>query len=229
MDCHEHVQMNNASAWASTVVAAVATVQHAGVLGVAGYTAFFAAGVFFCLPCTPLEMLPGFLFGFWVGLPVAIVGKNLGNLAQVLVARTVFRSRAERFVQSYEKSRIIEHIISHGGMMPVMIFRAIALPLYVKNVFLAVTNCSLRVIVLSCLCTGFPFAVMWTFLGSKAKGVVEILNGQKPSLGTPWWMTYALPALLVPVLIFIVRYVRAAWAKAVEEIRVKDKVKAAKN
>ena len=218
----------DASAWASTVVAAVAVVQQAGVLGVAGYTALFATSVFFCLPCTPLEMLPGFLFGFWIGLPVAIVGKNLGNLAQVLVARTVFRGRAERFVQRYEKSRVIEHIISHGGMMPVMIFRAIALPLYVKNVFLAVTNCSVRIIMLSCLCTGFPFAVMWTFLGSKAKGVVEILNGQKPSLGAPWWLNYALPALLVPVLFFVVKYVRVAWAKAVEEIRVQDKLKAAK-
>ena len=107
-------------------------------------------------------------------------------------------------------------------MMPVLIFRAIALPLYVKNVFLAVTNCSLRTIMLSCLCTGFPFAIMWTFLGSKAKGVVEILNGQTPELGAPWWMSYALPVLLLPALIFVAKYARAAWKKAVEEIKLQD-------
>ena len=202
--------------------------QNAGIAGIFGYTAFFAASVFLCLPCTPLEILPGFLFGFWIGLPVAIAGKNLGNLAQILIARHFFRTHAERFVQRYESSRIIEHIISHGGMMPIMIFRAIALPLYVKNVFLAVTNCSLRVIMLSCLCTGFPFAVMWTFLGTKAKGVVEILNGDQPSLDTPWWMTYVLPLLLAPLFLFLYRYVRTAWRNAVEQIKREDKLTSAK-
>ena len=207
------------SAFISVVVMATQSIQQAGILGVVGYTAFFAAGVALCLPCTPLEMLPGFLFGFWVGLPVAIVGKNLGNLIQVLVARTILRQKAEKFVQQYEKSRIIEHILSNGGILPVMIFRAIALPLYVKNVFLALTGCSVRIIMLSCVCTGFPFALVWTYLGSKGKGVVEIMNGQTPSLGAPDWMTYAIPIVLLPIAIFVAKYARESWMKAVDEIR----------
>ena len=106
--------------------------------------------------------------------------------------------------------------------MPVMIFGAIALPLYVKNVFLAVTNCSLRTIMLSCLCTGFPFAIMWTFLGSKAKGVVEILNGQTPELGAPLVDVLCPSCASFACPHFCCKVCAAAWKKAVEEIKLQD-------
>ena len=210
-----------ATGWfVSGVIRIIAWVQGAGWLGVLGYTLFFATGVTLSLPCTPLEMLPGFLFGFRVGLPVAMLGKNLGNLVQVLLARHYLKAWAQRnFLAKYRSFRVVERMVSHKSILPLMLFRAIYLPLNVKNFGLgAMAAIPVRRILAACLLTGFPFAVVWTFLGTKAKGVIEILNGETPSLDVPPWMNWALPVVGLPLLLLLGWYIRRAWRAAEQEV-----------
>jgi uncharacterized membrane protein YdjX (TVP38/TMEM64 family) len=198
--------------------------RDAGHYGVVGYTFFFAISIAFCLPCTPLEMLPGFLFGFQVGLPVAVAGKNMGNLLQVLLARYFLKSWAQRhIIDKYENTRIAQHMIHRGGLTSLLVFRSISMPLYIKNFSLGAMDISLTNIMASCLITGMPFAIVWTFLGTKANGIVQLLTGERPALGTPDWMNWAVPLALVPLLLLLARHVKAEFLKAKEDVEGKKK------
>ena len=198
--------------------------RDAGHYGVVGYTFFFAISILFCLPCTPLELLPGFLFGFQVGLPVAVAGKNLGNLLQVCLVRYFLKSWAQRhIIEKYESTRIAQHMIHRGGLTSLLVFRSISMPLYVKNFSLGAMDISLTNIMASCLITGMPFAILWTFLGTKANGVVQLLAGERPALGTPDWMNWAVPLALVPFLFLLLRHVQAEFLKAKEDVEGKKK------
>jgi len=171
-----------------------------------------------------MEMIPGFLFGFSVGLPVAIIGKNMGNLFQVLLARTLLWNWAQRnIVQKYENCKIAQHMIQRGGFKSLIIFRSISVPLYIKNFGLGAMKIPVSNILLACFLSGLPFAVVWTFLGTKAKGIVQILNGEKPSLGMPDWMNWAVPLALVPIIFFLFRHIKTEWALAKEEIREEER------
>jgi uncharacterized membrane protein YdjX (TVP38/TMEM64 family) len=198
-------------------------VQNAGTHGIIGYTIFFGAGVTFCLPCTPLEILPGFLFGFRIGLPVAIIGKNLGNFNQVLLARFILKNWAQRnIIEKYENCRIAQQMIFRGGFTSLFFFRSVSFPLYVKNFALGAMDISLSNIMAACFLSGLPFAIVWTFLGTKAQGVVQILNGEKPSLGMPDWMNWAVPLALLPLIFLLFRHVKSEWKIAKEELKLEE-------
>jgi uncharacterized membrane protein YdjX (TVP38/TMEM64 family) len=62
------------------------------------YVFFLAVWVVLCLPCSPLEPLPGFLFGLKMGTLCSLAGKSLGSGAALLLGRYVCKRPTERFV-----------------------------------------------------------------------------------------------------------------------------------
>ena len=99
-------------------------------------------------------MLPGFLFGFQIGLPVAIVGKNLGNFIQIMLARTFLKTWAqENIIKKYENGRIAQHMI-HSNPSSIFLVRVVSMPLYVKNFGLGAMNISLYHIMTASIVTG---------------------------------------------------------------------------
>jgi len=219
-DDSETVPTPPTSSWLTTnITTFISWVQSAGTKGIIGYTIFFALGVTFCLPCTPLEMLPGFLFGFKIGLGVAIVGKNCGNLIQVLLARYVLRNWAQQnVINKYENCQIAQQMINRGGFKSLFLFRSVSFPLYVKNFGLGAMDLSLKNIMAACFLSGLPFACVWTFLGCKSKNLLDILNGNKPSLGMPNWINYVVPLILVPLIYILYQHIKSEWEIAKKEL-----------
>ena len=70
--------------------------QEAGLAGQIVYACCLALTIILNIPCGPLELLPGFLFGPTNGFLVALSGKILGNAVSVWLAKTCLRSWAKK-------------------------------------------------------------------------------------------------------------------------------------
>lgn len=57
-----------------------------GEMGPVYYTIFLAIWVTLLLPCTILEVVPGYLFGLKVGTIVSIIGKSSGSFIRLVRA-----------------------------------------------------------------------------------------------------------------------------------------------
>jgi uncharacterized membrane protein YdjX (TVP38/TMEM64 family) len=218
----------NAAAAPLTVflVSTIENIQAAGQMGAILYTLFFALCVALCVPCTPLEMIPGLLFGFTpTGLLVAMVGKHMGNLMQVLLARTLlFRWTKKNVVAKYAQFRIIERMVQDGGFSALVVVRTIYLPLYVKNFGLGALDVPVSRIMAAAIVSGLPFSVVWTFLGSQAQDVVGVISGKVPEVTGQVGVAQKMMRQIAPPVVLggiacLLLYVRREWRRVERDIK----------
>ena len=72
-------------------------------------------------PCTPLEMVPGFLFGITTGTIVSVSGKMLGNAIAIYVVRKYFKDWANNYLSQFKTFRVVEVLVRKGGLWPILL------------------------------------------------------------------------------------------------------------
>ena len=142
-----------------------------------------------------------FLFGWRLGFVVAFVGKNLGNAASVMLAKTLFRNYVlTTITPKYRTFRVVQQFARSNGLIAICIFRGLVFaPLAVKNYGLGALDIPASHIIIAAVGTGFPFALWWTYLGSTAKGLVQILDGQ--DIASPFEAMQSNPKTMVAVVV----------------------------
>lgn len=148
------------------------------------YATFSTAWIAFCLPTTVIEMLPGFLWGFKKGVVISLIGKYSGNTLSVFVGRYVASDFFRRAVfERFKPMARLERVIEKGGFKMIVLLRAVFIPMFIKNYGLAVMNVPFHHVILGGACSGVPLCMMWTYFGSVAKGLKEILEGDHAGMG----------------------------------------------
>jgi uncharacterized membrane protein YdjX (TVP38/TMEM64 family) len=197
-----------------SLVAAVDWAQGQGELtGPLIYLALFVICYMACLPCTILEMsagtrslhrptlghaqrcavAAGCMFRFERGLVLAIIGKNVANLATTLLAVTVLRQRIRCSISEYPAFRAMEAAVTKGGFMTMVAIRALPCPSFVKAYGLPLLHVPLWWHGAATFVTGFPFAVLWAYTGSLCGSISELGDGREAS--TPFWAKAVLALL----------------------------------
>lgn len=208
------------STWVNNVISLCDWAQNTGVTGMVVYSVFLGFAVVIALPCTPLEMIPGFLFGFKYGALVALAGKNLGNLASVILAKTVMQKYVlENIIPKYHVLKVMNLVAKKKGLLAVLLFRGfVYAPMMVKNYGLGAMGIPVYQLTIASIVTGTPYGVWWAYLGSSAKSVVDILDGK--DVVSPIQIPenkFAAAAMLGACAIlwyFLIKYAREAWAEA---------------
>ena len=126
---------NNRGCLTSLLIHVVEYVQSYGQHGPIVYTGILAMVIVCCLPCTVFEILPGFLFGPMKGAIVCFVGKNLGSLICITLAKTLLSGYAKRNILPQIKHvRVLERFVKKKGFAAVCVFRGVVYaPLPIKN------------------------------------------------------------------------------------------------
>eukprot|EP00040_Diaphanoeca_grandis_P017439 m.90906 g.90906 ORF g.90906 m.90906 type:complete len:268 (+) comp26434_c1_seq1:284-1087(+) len=174
------VDANGTSLIASNLLYVCDYVQDLGTYGAVLYIIILALVIIFCLPCTVFEIIPGFLFGPVVGSVVCVIGKNIGNAVCVILAKTVLAGYVKRnLISKLPNALVLERMAKRQGFLGVCIFRGLVYaPLFVKNYCLGALDIPASTIIGAAVLTGFPFSLWWCYLGSKAKNIVEIIEGK---------------------------------------------------
>eukprot|EP00927_Polykrikos_kofoidii_P023807 TRINITY_DN2179_c0_g1_i3.p1 TRINITY_DN2179_c0_g1~~TRINITY_DN2179_c0_g1_i3.p1 ORF type:complete len:225 (-),score=32.02 TRINITY_DN2179_c0_g1_i3:124-798(-) len=210
------------------VLELVSSVQAMGPIG--GPIAFvllLTVWVVVGLPCTLLNMVPGFLFGFETGVICNILGKVAGSMVSFFIAR-IFRERVDSWGNKRKAYRIVAKAVDKGGFLSICLVRLLYIPMPLKNYGLGALGAPAgQTLVASTICA-LPFAIMWTWAGSKCKSLAEVFAQPEKSGGSkmprPEYIAVGLVGL---VIIYFARKAAYAslpmWIK--EELESKDEPK----
>jgi len=131
------------------------------------------------LPCSILEMVPGYLFGFQVGTVSAILGKTIGTGISLFIGRFFLKGWIqERLLKKYPTLLAFEKAVKLGGFKTVLAIRITYLPMLVKNYGLACLDIPLSMISSASFVSAIPFAMLWNIIGASAKDLTEIFEGK---------------------------------------------------
>ena len=188
------------------------------------FTIAMALWIALCLPSSVVEMLPAFVYGYWTGLAVSLVGKNLGNLIACFVSRYMFYGFfRKRLMEKYRFMLLLERAFKKGGFKIIALVRAMYLPMALKNYGFAVMDIPLHHIILAAIMTGLPFAAMWAYVGSSARSLSDLITGEArknvaESFGSPRIVAVAAP-MIICALYFAGKWINRIFQQVLEEER----------
>merc|ERR1719321_485385 len=141
------------------------------------------------LPCTLLEMVPGFLFGYKTGVFCNTFGKWLGSMISFGLAR-IFADKVDRWGRKHKAYRLCTKAVEKGRLWSLVSVRLLPAPMSLKNYGLgALGTPAMPYTIASCLCA-LPFAIVWTYFGMKCKSLAEVFasksDSPKPTLSMEW-------------------------------------------
>lgn len=163
------------SAVTDVVLGVVTYVQELGpVVGPAVFVVVLTAWVILGLPCTLLNMVPGFLFGFKLGVLCNVTGKVAGSMISFFIAQA-FSDRVKQWGQKYKAFRLIQKCVDKGGVVSICVVRLIYMPMSVKNYGLGALGAPAGLTFFASTACALPFAIIWTWAGAQCKDVAEML------------------------------------------------------
>ena len=141
------------------------------------FTFALSIWVIVCLPCTVVEIIPGFLFGLPVGWVVSMAGKSIGSAISLYLGRYVFKDLTERILfVKYPILRKLGVAAEREGFPLLLFIRGMWLPIALKNYGLAVLNVSIPEVLLAGFITSIPHSLLWAYIGSQMNNLAEVVQ-----------------------------------------------------
>ena len=171
---------------------------------VAGYTLVTHA----VMPAFLLTVAAGALWGFWLGLLLAMTGAVSGATCAFLGGRSVLRNFVQRYVNRHPRLIAIDRAVEQEGARLVFLLRlSPAVPFVLLNYVLSVSRITLRDHFIG-LCGMVPTAAMYVYAGKVAGDLTALATGAAAPKGPTY---YALLVLgLVATVVATIRVTRAA-------------------
>ncbi len=125
---------------------------------------------------TPVETAAGMAFGLKRGIMANSIGKTSGAIFAFLLGRFVLRDYVGKKLQDNEYMDLVKESIMKNPVRVALIWRFSFLPEQIKNFGLAILPLKTWHFVAAVLLHGFPFTLLWTFMGNEmgllVKGIV---------------------------------------------------------
>ena len=103
-------------------------VQGMGFAGYVLYVLVYAACCVLLIPAVALTLGAGAIFGFVTGAIIVLIGATLGASVAFLLARTVLRTRVEKFVARHPKVAAVDRAIGREGVKLMLLCRLSGFP-----------------------------------------------------------------------------------------------------
>jgi uncharacterized membrane protein YdjX (TVP38/TMEM64 family) len=107
--------------------------------GVPAYALLYFAAAMLCLPCMPLTIAGGFIFGTTRGAIAVHTGTCAAAAAAFLLGRFAGRARIAKWLRRSERFRFIDNAIAREGWKIVALLRMHALPFGLSNYIYGMT------------------------------------------------------------------------------------------
>lgn len=127
-------------------------------------------------PSTAFELLAGYIFGFWLGLLLATVGKLLGSVLSFLIGRYLCRKRVRAYMErGHPVFKAFQSLLLKRQVLIVFLTRIAFFPIAIKNYGLSVLEVKFAVYFAAALLTGLPFSIIWVYSGHAAQHLTVLL------------------------------------------------------
>jgi uncharacterized membrane protein YdjX (TVP38/TMEM64 family) len=177
-------------------------VEGYGPLGPAVYAAAYVVATVAFVPGSALTIGAGVAFGVVVGTLVVSVGSTLGAALSFLLARTLLRSRVERWVAGNEKFAAIDRAVAREGWKIVALTRlSPVFPFNLLNYSYGLTGVRFWPYVLTSWVAMLPGTVLFVYLGAAGAQVADSVTGAGSWARTVLQVVGLMATLAVTVLI----------------------------
>lgn len=148
-----------------------------GTAGAAIYALIYAVAAMLCIPCLPLTIGAGVLFGWLTGLAAVVGGSALAAAGGFLIARHSQRGRLVEWLREKRRFRAVDRAVAQEGWKIVGLLRMVPLPFGLSNYFFGLTGVDFRHYLLATIVGMLPGNAVFVYLGAVGSG---ILSGEKP-------------------------------------------------
>eukprot|EP00009_Paramoeba_aestuarina_P010470 CAMPEP_0201539640 /NCGR_PEP_ID=MMETSP0161_2-20130828/70516_1 /ASSEMBLY_ACC=CAM_ASM_000251 /TAXON_ID=180227 /ORGANISM="Neoparamoeba aestuarina, Strain SoJaBio B1-5/56/2" /LENGTH=324 /DNA_ID=CAMNT_0047947051 /DNA_START=1 /DNA_END=977 /DNA_ORIENTATION=- len=155
--------------------------------------AAYGVSVIFLVPGTPFNLAAGFLFGTWLGAPVALFGAMCGGVASFLLGRTLAREWAEKAAKQHNRFRAIDLAIQKNGFNIVFLMRlSPLLPFPLVSYIFGISQVNFSDYVLGSIAGLIPVAIMESMIGAEMKTLTAAVTASHSHGSTLIWITFEL-------------------------------------
>ncbi len=182
-----------------------------GALAPLAYAGFYLLGSVFLLPCFPLTIGAGFIFGFQKGFVIASLSSTIGAAGAFLVSRYIAWELVRDWVEKNEKYSVIDRAVSTAGWKIVILMRfASHIPYNFVNYCFGMTGIGFFQFVLGTWLGRLPITAFHTYVGSFSANMMNAKN-EIPTTTPLAWCLYGIGwVATIAVTVFIVKAAREA-------------------
>ncbi|KAL3670195.1 hypothetical protein V7S43_004510 [Phytophthora oleae] len=132
-----------------------------------------AVGIPLCIPSPGFEILAGSMFGLVTGTLLCVVGKTIGQLIAFLTAKYFGKDRINSYMQTnFPAFAALAMVLQSSSWKPLLLIQVANVPHLVKCYGLAIADISTYRFAVSSALGGFPYAILWTYIGYHSKNLV---------------------------------------------------------
>ena len=159
-----------------------------------------------------LELICGFVLGFTEGFIVSLISIIVSSIVAFLLGRYFLRDHISNYLNQTSASdgdnpstfkMFLKSIEQRNGVVLLILFRLMFIPMFVKNYGPSVINTSIWHYLVAVLVTTPPYVAIFSFLGSHAKSIADIAAGGDNTGGDHVVWTQIIP-IVVSVLAAII-------------------------
>lgn len=155
--------------------------------GAFAFLALFVVWVIFALPASLLMLTGGFLFGLQNGFGLVFLGSLLGSTLAFLIARNLARNAVAKRIGEDVRLVAIDKAIKDSALPVVLLTRlSLVLPYNLLNYAYGLTSVKFSDYVLGTTVGMFLPLLLFTFLGTTAKDLTSVLQGEVQLQGQTW-------------------------------------------
>ena len=166
-----------------------------GFLGILAYVVALTLVTILCVPCSPLVLAGGAVYGPVVGSFAVLAGLALGASGGFLIARYVARSPLERRIQDNPRFTMIDTAIGLEGWKIVGLLRLCPLPFGISNYAYGLTSITFWHYLGATLVGILPSTIMFVYMGALGMESLEAMaEGKESGRGV---LEYVMMALML--------------------------------
>ena len=189
-------------------------VESLGVAGPVAVALAYVAMTVLLIPGSAITIGAGTIFGLGIGVPVVIIGANVGALCAFLLARTFLREKVLRWAESNAKFISLDRAIGREGFKMVLLTRlSPAFPFTLLNYLLGLTAVRTGSYVMANLLGMLPGTFLYVYIGAAAR---DALAGEFTGGASLFQQSLKYVGLLatIAVVVIVTRLARKAMAEA---------------
>ena len=162
-----------------SLVAALEWIDSIGLWGPVLFVMIYIIGCVLFIPGSLLTIGAGMIFGLFVGTITVSIGSTLGAGAAFALARTVLRDWVDTATATMPRFQALDEAVGRDGFKVVLLTRLSPLfPFNLLNFAFGITKVSFRDYLLASWIGMLPGAVLYVYIGTAAKSLVEATAGQ---------------------------------------------------
>jgi uncharacterized membrane protein YdjX (TVP38/TMEM64 family) len=199
------------AAWLEGIAQPLREMGWLGVLAYAGI--YFVVGML-CLPCLPLTLMSGYIFGMTGGVIAVHTGATLAAACGFLVGRVAGRRHAAEYLRHSKRFHFLEKAIAKEGWKIVALLRMHAIPFGLSNLLYGMTALEFWHYLLATTLAMIPGHLIYVYLGKVGGRYLE--KAELTNMGPAEWTAAALSIGSAVLLGFVVTRMVRKYGKVRE-------------